>query len=159
MAQTKVDKSAAGFVFAPTTKEIPASCQFGSGLLVGEDIKAGDACYVKESDGLVYKSGGSGVTTVNQEGSRVDGFAMEDAYYNSGGGRQQAVTLLIDIDVAYNGGGVTPVPGRHYFIHVGDASKGMLTSDPASLNTPPIAALPPIAVGIDSKRIRLLGPS
>lgn len=159
MAQVTLDKSQAGFVFAPSTMKLPAACQFGSGLLCGEDIKAGDACYVKESDGLVYKSGGSGVTLVTQEGSRVDGFAMEDAYFNSGGGRQQAVTLMVNIDVGYSGGGVTPVPGRHYYLSVASANKGMLTSDAASLNTPPIAGLPPVAVGLPGNRLRLLGPS
>ena len=157
MAQAKLDKSIAGFAFAPSGKRGLESHSIGSGLLVGEDIKAGDACYIKESDGLVYRSGGSGVTLITQEGARVAGFALETADFNSGGGRQGAVTLVRNFDVAYGGAVLTIVPGRYYYLWVGDASKGMIGADASALNTPPIAGLPPIAIAIDAYRIRVLG--
>lgn len=39
----------------------PTNCSL-SGLYAGEALSAGDACYIKSSDGKVYKAGGLGLT-------------------------------------------------------------------------------------------------
>lgn len=77
--------------------------QVGSGLIAGEAIAAGDACYIKGADGLVYKSTGAAAN----EAANVDGFAPMKA--NSG----EAVTLLTDLDFHY---GAALTPGVRYFL-------------------------------------------
>lgn len=46
-----------------------------SGLKAGEALSAGHACYIKASDGLVYKSTGAADT----EPARIHGFVARDA--------------------------------------------------------------------------------
>ena len=81
-------------VVSLASKLIPEQSRFGSGLICGEDIQAGDACYVKTIDGLVYRSLSSLV------GGRVDGFAAMDAHV----AQADAVTLLRDVDFRYGVG-------------------------------------------------------
>jgi hypothetical protein len=59
-----------------------------SGLLAGEAIAGGDACYIKASDGLVYKATGAAAN----EAARVVGFAASAG---------EAVTLLHHINYGY----------------------------------------------------------
>jgi hypothetical protein len=73
-----------------------------SGLLAGEDIAIGDACYIK-SDGLIWRSNG---TTLNAAAAKVDGFAARAAL--SG----QPVTLYHGVNFNY-GSGLTP--GARYY--------------------------------------------
>jgi hypothetical protein len=68
----KVDASSAQF--AP---------QISGDVFAGEDLAAGDACYIKQSDGLVYRSNGTAAT----EPASFDG--MTPKAYLSGA----AVTL------------------------------------------------------------------
>jgi hypothetical protein len=68
-----------------------------SGLIAGEAISAGMPCYIKASDGKVYKSNG---TSAN-EAAAVHGWAAQAA---SAG---EAVTLVWDVRIRY-GAGMTP---------------------------------------------------
>jgi hypothetical protein len=73
-----------------------------SGLLAGEAIAAGDACYIK-SDGKVWRSTGAAANAA----ADVDGFAAAAAA--SG----QPVTLVYDCAINY-GSGLTP--GAKYYL-------------------------------------------
>jgi hypothetical protein len=72
------------------------NCQL-AGLKAGEDIAAGDACYIKASDGLVWRSTGAAANAA----AKVRGFAFKAA--KSG----EAVTLYHDVNFNY-GSGLTP---------------------------------------------------
>lgn len=74
-----------------------------TGLLAGEAIAAGDACYIKASDGRVWRSTGAAANAAAQ----VRGFAAEAAAAG------QAVTLLHGVIFRY-GAGLTP--GADYFL-------------------------------------------
>lgn len=67
------------------------------GLKAGEALAAGDACYIKASDGLVYKSTGAAATAPAQ----VDGFAAEECAAG------EAITLYHNVRFRY-GSGLTP---------------------------------------------------
>jgi len=73
-----------------------------TGLLAGEAIAGGDACYIKASDGFVYKATGAAAN----EAARVAGFAATPA--STG----YAVTLFHGVNFGYgpNVAG-TPVAG------------------------------------------------
>lgn len=89
-----------------------ADCQI-SGLLAGEAIAAGDACYIA-STGLVMKSNG----TAANAAAKVDGFAAINA--PSG----EAVTLYFDVNFHY-GAGLTPGTRLYLFTtagQIGDAA-------------------------------------
>src|SRR6476661_6743713 len=73
-----------------------------SGLLAGEAIAAGDACYIK-SDGKVWRSTGAAANAA----ADVDGFAAAAAAVN------QPVTLVYDCALQY-GSGLTP--GAKYYL-------------------------------------------
>jgi hypothetical protein len=79
---------------SPTTLLWPPSNQH-SGLIAGEDLGAGDACYIKTSDGKVYKSTGAAANAAAQ----VDGFTPQ-AYKSGIGG----VTLVFGIEFGYGSG-------------------------------------------------------
>lgn len=87
---------------SPCSRLWPANAQI-PGLLAGEAIAAGDACYVK-SDGLVWKSIGTSANAA----ARVDGFAAEAAA--SG----EACTLLFDMNFHYGAG---QTPGARYYVN------------------------------------------
>lgn len=74
-----------------------------SGKIAGEALSQLDACYIKASDGLVYKSNG---TTLNNEAAKVRGYADGDTPIG------EAVTLLHGMLVQY-GSGLTP--GASYY--------------------------------------------
>lgn len=74
----------------------PTSCSV-SGLIAGEALSAGDACYIKSSDGKVYKSTG----TAANAAAVVDGFAPTDCPIG------EATSLYWHVNFYY-GAGLTP---------------------------------------------------
>ena len=83
---------------------IPSICSVGpqaanrlSGLKAGEDIAAGDACYIKAADGKVWRATGAAANAA----AKVRGYACEAAKAG------QAVTLAHSVMWRY-GAGLTP---------------------------------------------------
>jgi len=74
-----------------------------TGLFAGEVIAAGDACYIKSSDGFIYRSTGAAANAA----AVVDGFAAENC--NTG----EALTLYRGVNFNY-GTGLTP--GTPYYL-------------------------------------------
>jgi hypothetical protein len=104
-----------------------------SGLLAGEAITAGDACYVK-SDGLVWLSTGAAATAP----AKVRGFAFTAAAVG------EAVTLYHGVNWYY-GAGLTP--GADLFLSA--ATPGALSDVATTGGTAPIGYV------IDATRVRL----
>lgn len=104
------------------------------GLLAGQAIAAGDACYVK-SDGKIWKATGAAANAA----AVVNGFAAKAA--SSG----EAVTLLRDVTFHY-GSGLTP--GAVYYLS--GATAGAL-ADAASTG-----GVNPIGFAVDATRVRLI---
>jgi hypothetical protein len=75
-----------------------------TGLKAGENIAAGDACYIKASDGLIYRSTGAAATAPAQ----VDGWAAENVTTG------EAITLFRGVNLNYSAGGLTP--GTSYYV-------------------------------------------
>lgn len=75
---------------------VPSPNQRLSGLIAGEAIAAGDACYVK-SDGKIWLSTGTAVNAA----AKVRGFAFAAATVG------EAVTLVWDVNFRY-GAGLAP---------------------------------------------------
>lgn len=120
----------------------PEQARFGSGLICGEDIVAGDACYVKPADGLVYRSIG---TTAGADASRVVGFALIDAH----AAQADAVTLIRDVDLRYGAGFLAAVQvGKPLYLS-GTVAGGLDTA--ASTGGTGV-----IATIIDDTRIRVM---
>lgn len=102
----------------------------------GEDIAAGDACYLK-SDGTVWRSIG---TTLNAPEAKVAGWAALAAPAGT------PVTLYLEVVLAYGAAGL--VPGTRYFLS-GTVAGGLDTApstggtaticevEPAPANTSP----------------------
>jgi hypothetical protein len=105
-----------------------------SGLLAGETIAAGDACYIA-STGKVMKS----IGTAANAAAKVDGFAMGGAVLN------EAVTLVFDVNMRY-GSGMTP--GAR--IYLSATAGGGLISDAATTG-----GTEPIGFVVDATRIRI----
>lgn len=112
----------------------PASCKH-SGLLCGEDIEPGDACYIK-SDGKVWKTNGTSANAA----AECHGYALQAAKV----AQNDAVTLVADVDMAY-GSGLTP--GAKYYA---SATAGALDDAATTGGTKPIA------YAVTDKIIRLL---
>ena len=104
------------------------------GLLAGEAIAAGDACYVK-SDGKIWRATGAAANAA----AVVNGFAAKAA--DSGA----AVTLLRDVTFHY---GASLTPGARYYLS--GATAGAL-ADAASTG-----GTSPIGFAVDTTRIRLV---
>lgn len=104
------------------------------GLLAGEAIAAGDACYIK-SDGKVWKATGAAANAA----AVVNGFAAKAA--SSGA----AVTLLRDVTFNYGSG---LIPGALYYLS--GVTAGAL-ADAASTG-----GTAPIGFAVDATRIRLV---
>jgi hypothetical protein len=85
-----------------TTAAPPTNCSL-SGLFTGEAIAAGDACYIKTSDGKIYKSDG----TAANAAAVVDGFAPEAAASGD------ALTLYWNVRFAY---GASLSPGSFVYL-------------------------------------------
>lgn len=109
--------------------------QFNSlaGLIAGEAIAAGDACYIK-SDGKAWKSTGAAANAAAQ----VYGYACQAATVN------EAVTLAYDVRFRY-GAGMTP--GTKVFLS--GAVAGAI-ADAASTG-----GTAPIGVVVDATRVHV----
>jgi hypothetical protein len=110
-----------------------ADCQI-AGLLAGEALAAGDACYIK-SDGKVWRSTGAAANAA----AKVDGFAAQQTPVG------EAVTLFSGVTFRY-GAGLTP--GARYYLS--GATAGAL-ADAASTG-----GTTPVGFAVDATRIRLL---
>jgi hypothetical protein len=75
-----------------------------TGLKTGEAIAAGDCCYIKTTDGLIYRSTGAAANAA----AEVDGWAAENCV--SG----EALTLYHGVILNYSAGGLTP--GTKYYV-------------------------------------------
>jgi hypothetical protein len=107
-----------------------------TGLKCGEDLGLWDACYIKASDGLVYRSIGTAVNAA----AKVRGYAATACKVAA----QDAVTLIFDVNVAY-GSGLSP--GADVFLS-GTTAGGLV--DAASTG-----GTAPIGFVVDAQRIRL----
>jgi hypothetical protein len=104
------------------------------GLLAGEAIAAGDACYIKAADGRVWRSSGAAVAAA----AKVRGWAAAAAPVG------EAVTLYTDVNFRY---GAALSPGADYFLS-GTVAGGI--ADVASTG-----GTAPIGYAIDATRIRV----
>jgi hypothetical protein len=104
-----------------------------AGLLAGEAIAAGDACYINSS-GVVIRSTGVAANAA----AKVRGFAAAAA--TSG----EAVTLIWDVNFRY-GAGLTPGAD----VYVSGTTAGALDSVASTGGTAPIGYV------VDATRIRL----
>ena len=107
----------------------------GSGLKAGEDIAAGDVCYIK-SDGKVWRSTGAAANAA----AKANGIAVKVS--KSG----EPVTLMRGVDLDY-GSGLTP--GAVYYLS-GTTAGGLDTA-------PSTGGTAPIAFALDTTRIRFTG--
>lgn len=102
---------------------LPPPNQRLSGLKAGEAIAAGDACYIKASDGLVWKSTGAAANAA----AKVRGFAFVDAPAG------EAVTLVWDVNFRY---GAALSPGTE--LYLSGATAGGLADAASTGGTAPI---------------------
>jgi hypothetical protein len=112
----------------------PSNCRI-TGLLAGENIAAGDACYIKASDGRAWRSTGAAVAAA----AKVRGWAAEAAKAG------QPVTLLLNVNMLY---GAALTPGADYFLS-GTVAGGI--ADAAS-----VGGTGPIAFAVDATRIHVM---
>ncbi|OLD63745.1 MAG: hypothetical protein AUF65_01170 [Chloroflexi bacterium 13_1_20CM_50_12] len=110
---------------------IPPTTNSLSGLYAGEAIFSGDPCYIKTSDGKVYRSNG----TAANAAAVVDGFAMADCPIG------EALSLYWGVNMRY-GAGLNP--GTFAYL---DTTAGGLSDAPTTGGTVPIGRV------IDSTRI------
>jgi hypothetical protein len=75
----------------------PPSSSSVSGFHAGEALASGDACYIKTSDGLIYRSIGTAVNAA----AVVDGFTLSAVPIG------EAVTLYWNVNLRY-GAGLSP---------------------------------------------------
>ena len=111
---------------------LPGQDKTISGLLAGEAIAAGDACYIK-SDGKVWLSDGSAADAL----AKVDGFAAKAAAVG------EAVTLVFDVNFRY-GAGMTPGARIYLSVNAGAIADAASTGGTA-----------PIGFVVDATRIRV----
>lgn len=114
---------------------IPPQSDTIVGLLAGEAIAGGDACYIKAADGRVWKATGA----ANTAAADVAGFAFVEASVGD------AVTLVTAGNFRYAAG--LTAATRMYLS--GTVAGGL--ADAAS-----VGGLAPVAVAIDATRIRIL---
>jgi hypothetical protein len=112
----------------------PNNSQLGDHGLAGEDIAAGDACYIK-NDGTVWRATGAAANAA----ARVRGFA----YKASSAG--EPVTLVHDVNMNY---GAALTPGADYYLS-GTVAGGL--ADLASTG-----GTTPVAFAVDTTRVRVL---
>lgn len=106
-----------------------------SGLVAGEALGAFDACYVKASDGKVYKSTGAAANAA----AKVRGYAAQA--YASG---DTDVTLFWNVRVRY-GAGLTPGTD----LYLSGTTAGGLDSATSTGGTAPIGYV------VDATRVEL----
>ncbi len=100
----------------------PSSAQL-TGLVAGEAIMIGDACYVN-SDGAIWKSDGSAANAA----AKVRGFASQGAAVSD------PVALFWDVIFTYSMG---LTPGTDYYLS--GATPGALADAPSTGGTLPVA--------------------
>lgn len=110
---------------------IPPTTHSISGLYAGEAISAGDACYIKTSDGKVYKSTGAAANAA----AVVDGFALADCPIG------EALSLYWGVNLRY---GANLSPGTFAYL---DTTAGGLSDVATTGGTVPIGRV------IDATRI------
>lgn len=111
---------------------LPGQDKTISGLLAGEAIAAGDACYIK-SDGKIWKSTGAAANAA----ADVHGFAAKAAAVG------EAVTLVFDVNFRY-GAGLTPGTKVYLATTAGTLEDAATTGGTA-----------PIGFVVDATRIRV----
>jgi hypothetical protein len=94
------------FVTPSLGTKLPCDAHRTHNLFPGEDLAAGDACYISATG--VRRSTGAGAA--GTPAAKVDGFVMMD--YKVAG--NQPVTLYHGVEVAY--GAATLVPGTRLFL-------------------------------------------
>jgi hypothetical protein len=109
----------------PGAQKLPA-------FIAGEALNAGDACYIKASDGLVYRSTGAAANAA----AKVRGFAP--TLINIG----EPVSLIFNVALSY-GSGLTP--GSDYYLS-GTTAGGLDTATSTG-------GTAPIAFAIDATRV------
>jgi hypothetical protein len=114
---------------------IPPQNNQTAGLLAGEALGAGDACYIRASDGRVMRSTGAAANAA----AKVRGWAAEACA--SG----EAITLFFDVVFRY---GAALTPGADYFVS-GTVAGGI--ADAASTG-----GTAPVAYAVDATRIAVL---
>src|SRR5262245_21591538 len=106
-----------------------------SGKIAGEAIAKGDACYIKASDGKIYKA----INTAANEAANVAGLAADAAAIN------EAVTLYSAPSIwEYSDGNLTPGA----LVYLGGVAGGLDTAAGTGHPTP-------VAHALDSQRIRV----
>jgi hypothetical protein len=121
----------AKFIIPSLATKLPCDAHRTHNLFPGEDLAAGDACYISATG--VRRSTGAAVAPA----AKVDGFVMMD--YKVAG--NQPVTLYHGVEVAY--GAATLIPGTRFFLS-GTVIGGL--ADAASTGgTAPIATVQYIA--------------
>jgi len=109
----------------------PANCKL-TGKIAGEEIGPGDACYIKTSDGKIYRSTGA----ANNAAARVRGFAAL--------GCKAGEALTLYFYVTYRYGASLPL-GEDLFLSA-TVPGGLAT-------TAPFAGALPVAFVVDDTRI------
>lgn len=115
----------------PSLASVTTQVNSLAGLLAGEAIAAGDACYIK-SDGKVWIATGAAANAA----AKVYGFAAQAASVG------EAVTLVWDVRLRY-GAGMTP--GTQLFLSTGGALVDAATTGGTA----------PIGVVVDATRIHV----
>jgi hypothetical protein len=110
---------------------IPPTTNSLSGLYAGESLSAGDACYIKTSDGKVYRS----IGTAANAAAVVDGFALSDCPIG------EVLSLYWGVNLRY-GAGLNP--GTFAYL---DTTAGGLSDAATTGGTVPIGRV------IDATRI------
>jgi hypothetical protein len=116
----------------PSLSTVTTQVNSLAGLIAGEAIAAGDACYIK-NDGKAWKSTGAAANAAAQ----VYGFAAQAASVN------EAVTLVYDVRIRY-GAGLTP--GTKVFL---SATAGLIGDAATTGGTAPIGVV------VDATRIHV----
>jgi hypothetical protein len=109
----------------------PTNCQL-SGLYAGAALSAGDACYIKTSDGKVYPS----IGTAANAAAVVDGFTPSDVPIG------EVVTLIWAVHLRY---GAALSPGS--FAYLDATTAGALNDTASTGGTTPIGRV------VDTTRI------
>ena len=109
-------------------------CSTISGKLAGEAIAKGDACYIKGSDGKIYKS----INTAANEAAGVHGLAFAGAAIN------EAVTLYSAGSIWEYSTGLTPGAA----VYLGAVAGGLDTAAGTGHPTP-------VGHAYDAQRIRV----
>lgn len=114
---------------------LPDAANKLTGLLAGEALGAGDACYINATDGRVYRSNG----TAANAAAKVHGWAAMAAAINDG------ITLFNDVNIRYGAG---LVPGTLYFV------SGTVPGGIADVST--IGGSASVAFAVDATRIHAM---